>query len=67
MTGSERLLSLGGGHAVAFARAVMAGCATPQLDLKDSDGNLNEKTLSARDAIFGGCLQSGWKHTVLKQ
>ena len=64
INGSERLLSLGGGHAVAFARAVVAGCTTAQADLKDTNGHLNSKTLGAKDAIFGDCL-NGWKHTVL--
>lgn len=64
VNGSERYLSLGGGHAVAFARAVLAGCPTPQADLKDTDGHLNEKTLTAKDATFGMCL-AGWRHTVI--
>jgi hypothetical protein len=64
MNGSERFLSLGGGHAVAFCRAVLAGCRTTEASIMDSDGMLNSGTLTAKDRVFGECLK-GWKQTVL--
>ena len=63
--GSERYLSLGGGHAAAFFRAVRSGCKTNEPILHGSSGCLNAGDLVAKDSVFSECLTHGWSQVVL--
>ena len=45
LTGKEKFASVGGGHLVAFCRAALAGCRTSEVELQDSEGQVDLKRL----------------------
>lgn len=64
VSGAERYMSLGGGHAIAFFRACLHGCDTSEASIADTEGKLNLSTFSHKDATFAECTR-GWQVTVL--
>jgi len=64
VSGKERYLSLGGGHAIAFFRAVLSNSKTCEASIADADGRLNAGSLGSRDAVFKRCT-TGWRMIVL--
>lgn len=65
LNGSERLLSVGCGHTVAFCRAALVSCPTPQASIADASGCLNVQMLTKLDPEFKIMLEKGWSWTVL--
>jgi len=63
--GKERFMSVGGGHTVAFCRAAIAGCCTPEASLKDPNGRLNQQMLTKSDPSFKEMLEKGWEWTIV--
>jgi len=64
VSGKERYLSLGGGHAIAFFRAVLSNSKTCEASIADADGRLNAGNLGSRDNVFKRCT-TGWRMIVL--
>ena len=60
LTGKGKYLSVGGGHMVAFTRAVAAGCKTPIVELADKNGKLDAHLLQ-NDSVFSTMISSGYK------
>ena len=63
-SGSERYLTVGGGHTTAFCRAAKAGCTTSQPTLADSSGKLNLQQLYA-DPVLKEMIDCGWDWTII--
>ena len=63
-TNTERFLSLGCGHTVAFCKAVQAGCVTPQAKIADEHGCLSMTKL-CEDKVLKGMIEDGWTWTAI--
>ena len=63
-TGQELYLSVGCGHTVAFCRAALKGCTTPQDTLKDFRGNIDTQKLY-NDKVFKSMIQDGWDWWII--
>ena len=57
--GTEKVCSVGTGHAAAFCRAANAGCKTPHKLLQNTDGGINIQKLK-RNPNFKIMLEVGW-------
>ena len=62
--GGEKYLSVGGGHMVAFLRAIIECCKTSEPTLADEQGNLNKQKL-LRDPILRQILEKGYTWLVI--
>ena len=63
-SGSERFLTVGGGHTTAFCRAAKAGCRTSQKGMADQDGKLNLHMLY-KDSVLEEMINDGWTWTII--
>ena len=63
-TDTERYLSLGCGHTVAFCKAAQAGCKTPQAKIADEHGCISLTKLF-EDKVLKGMIEEGWAWTVI--
>ena len=63
-TGEERYLSVGCGHTVAFCKAVLAGCQTPEDNLKDARGMIDTHKLY-QDKVFKSMVTEGWDWWII--
>ena len=57
VSGNEKHLTLGGGHATAFFKAVLAGCVTSEATLKDIHGKLS-KDRTIGSVALSGCVRA---------
>ena len=63
-SGTERCLTVGGGHTTAFCRAAKAACKTSQPTLAHSSGKLNLQQLYA-DPVLEDMINNGWDWTII--
>jgi hypothetical protein len=61
---SERYLSLGCGHTVAFCKAAVAGTKTCERDIAGRDGKI-DRALLERNAVFKQMITTGWGWWVI--
>ena len=59
VSGTEKVCSVGTGHAAAFCRAANAGCKTPHKLLQNTDGGISIQKLK-RNPNFKIMLEEGW-------
>ena len=62
--GTEKYLTLGGGHLTAFLKAVLECCKTSEPTLADADGFLDKHKL-LKDATLRSLLADGFEWTVV--
>ena len=60
LSGQEKYASVGGGHLVAFCRAALHGCKTPEVSLQDVSGNVDLRRLQEDIILCCFCFTHGY-------
>ena len=63
-TGAERYLTVGAGHTVAFCRACIYNCITPEDSLKDENGKVDLQKVCS-DKTFKVMVEQGWDWKII--
>ena len=67
LSGDERLMTVAASHFSQACRAVKAGCRTPEPNLKDAAGNLNEIHVCGSDAELTKLINVGWNFVIIPE